>query len=171
MMTKKLKLATPCQRELLLLRETITKQNEKITSLERKLGHLDSNNVVLESQLALAKHVTDVLREKLDDQEQYSCRPCMVIEGIRSRENETEASLTNSVIDIIKSDLQLPDVTVNDVSKCHKIGPTDNDGKQNITIKFTKHSTATKLFRERRLLNKLISWKKHVKFRTSLTRQ
>ena len=33
------------QRELVLLQETITKQNEKITSLERKLGHLDSNIV------------------------------------------------------------------------------------------------------------------------------
>ena len=40
------------QRELVLLRETITKQNEKITSLERKLGHLDSIIVVLESRLA-----------------------------------------------------------------------------------------------------------------------
>ena len=55
------------QLELVLLRETIIKQNERITSLERKLGHLDRNIVVLESQLALANHVTDVLREKLDD--------------------------------------------------------------------------------------------------------
>ena len=117
------------QRELVLLRETITKQNEKITSLERMLGHFDSNIVVLESQIALANHVTDVLQEKLDDQEQYSRRPCLVIESIRSRDNETEASLTNSVTDIIKSDLQLPGVTINDVDKCHRIAPTDNDGK------------------------------------------
>ena len=97
------------QRELVLLRGTITKQNEKITCLERKLGHLDSNMVVLESQLALANHVTNVLREKLDDKEQYSRQPqpCLVVEGIRSRDNETEASITNSVIDITKSDLQL----------------------------------------------------------------
>ena len=114
--------------------------------------------------------MTDVLREKLDDQEQYSRRPCLVIEGIRSRENETEASLTNSVIDIVKSDWQLPDVTINDVNKCHRIGPTDNDGKQNIIIKLTKHSTATKVFRERWKLSYLISLKVHVKFRTSLTR-
>ena len=126
------------QREVVLLRETITKQNENITSLERKLGHFDSNIVVLESQLALANHVTDMLREKLDSQEQYSRRPCLVIEGIRSRDNETEASLTNSVIDIIKSDMQFPGVTINDVDKCHRIGLTDNDGKQNIIIKFTK---------------------------------
>ena len=92
---------------LVLLWETITKQNEKITSLEQKLGHFNSSIVVWESQLALANHVTDMLREKLDDQEQYSCRPCLVIEGIRSRNNEAEASLTNSDIDIIKSDLQL----------------------------------------------------------------
>ena len=49
------------QRELILLRETITTQNEKITPLERRLGHFDSNIVVLESQLALANHLTDVL--------------------------------------------------------------------------------------------------------------
>ena len=147
------------QRDLVLLRETITKQNEKNISLWRKLGHLDSNIVVLESQLSLVNHVTDVLREKLDDQEQYSRRPCLVIEGIRSRENETEASLTNSVIDITKSDWQIAGVTINDVNKCHRTGPTDNDGKQNIIIKLTKHSTATKVFRERRKLSYLISWK------------
>ena len=50
------------------------------------------------------------------------------------------------------------------------IGLTDNDGKQNIIIKSTKHSSATKVFRERRKLSKLMSWKKHDKFRTSLTR-
>ena len=65
--------------------------------------------------------------------------------------------------------MQLPGVSINDVDKCHRIGPTDNDCKQNIK-KFTKHSTATKVFRERRKLSKLMSWKKHVKFRTSLTR-
>ena len=92
---------------LVLLQETITKQNEKITSPEQNLVHFDSSIVVWESQLALTNHVTDMLQEKLDDQEQYSRRPCLVIEGIRSRNNETEASLTNSVIDIIKSDLQL----------------------------------------------------------------
>ena len=99
------------QHELVLLRETITKQDERIAYLERKLGHLDSNIVVLESQLTLANHVTDVLQSKLDGQEQYSRRPCLAIEGTRSCESETEASLTNSVIDII--DLQIPDVTVN----------------------------------------------------------
>ena len=154
------------QCELVLLRETITEENEKITSLEWKLGHFDSNIEVLESQLALANHVTDVLWKKLDDQEQYSHRPCLVIEGVRSRDNETEPSLTNSVIDIIKSDLQRPCVTINDVDKCHWIGPTDNDGKQNIIIKFIKHNTATKVFRERWKLSKLMSWKKHVKFHT-----
>ena len=134
------------------------------------VGHLDSNIVVLESQLAFASHVTDVLREKFNYQQQYSRWPCLVIEGIRSRKNEKGASLTNSVIDIIKSDLQLPDITVNDVNKCYRIGPTDNDGKQNI-IKFTKHSTPTKVFRERRKLSKLASWKEHVKFHTSLKRK
>ena len=113
--------------------------------------------------------MTDVLQEKLDNQEQYSYRPCLVIKGIRSRKNETEASVTKSIIGIIKRDLQLPDITEKDVDKCRRIGQIDNDGKQN--IKFAKHSTATKVFRERRKPSRLISWKKHVKFCTSLTRQ
>ena len=35
----------------------------------------------------------------------------------------------------------------------------------------TNHSAAAKVFRERQKLSRLIKWKKHVKFRTSLTRQ
>ena len=66
--------------------------------------------------------------------------------------------------------MQLPGVSINDVDKCHRTGPTDNDRKQNIITKFTKHSMATKVLRERLKLSKLMSWKKHVKFRTSLTR-
>ena len=71
------------QIELVSLRETVTKQNEKLTSLERKLDHFASSMEVLESQLALANHVIYVLQKKLDDQEQYSHRPCLVIEGMR----------------------------------------------------------------------------------------
>ena len=71
------------QIELVSLRETVTKQNEKLTSLERKLDHFASSMEVLESQLALANHVIYVLQKKLDDQEQYSRRPCLVIEGMR----------------------------------------------------------------------------------------
>ena len=70
------------QRELDLLRETITKQNEKTASLERKPGHLDSNIVVLESCFALENHVTDVLREQLDDQEQHSRLPCLMYQRL-----------------------------------------------------------------------------------------
>ena len=90
------------------------------------------------------------------------------IEAITSCENETEASVTKSVIDI--SDLQLPYITEKDIDKCHRVVPIDDDGKQNIIIKFTKHSTATKAFQEKRKPSKLISWKKHVKFGISLTR-
>ena len=60
------------QRELVLLRETITKQNKKIIFLERKLGHFDSDIVVLESQLALTNYVAHVIPGILFDQEQYS---------------------------------------------------------------------------------------------------
>ena len=56
---------------------TSYKLPEKTASLERKPGHLDSNIVVLESCFTLENHVTDVLREQLDDQEQHSRLPCL----------------------------------------------------------------------------------------------
>ena len=46
------------------------------------------------------------------------CQTCLVIEGIRSCRNETKVSVTKSVIDIKKNDLQLPDTTENSVDKC-----------------------------------------------------
>ena len=110
MMTKKLKIATRCPVNPRYKECNVNwfyckkpSKNKTNKNLNKKLGHFDSNIVVLESQLALVNHVTDVLRGKFDDQEQYYRRPCLVIEGIRSRNNETEESLTNSVIDIIKT--------------------------------------------------------------------
>ena len=50
-----------------------------ITSLKIKLGYFDSNMVVLESQFAIMSYVSDLLREKLDEWEQYSHRPCLVL--------------------------------------------------------------------------------------------
>ena len=90
------------QRELDLLRETITKQNQKTTSLERKPCHFDSNIVVLESCFAVENHVTDVLRKQLHDQEQHSRLPCLIIEGSRYCQNETKVFVKKSVIDICK---------------------------------------------------------------------
>ena len=49
---------------------------------------------------------------------------------MRSCENETKALITKSVTDIIKSDVQLPDITENDADKFYRIGPMDNDSKQ-----------------------------------------
>ena len=65
------------QRELVLLGETITKQNEKITSLERKLGHLDSNIVVLESQLA--RSVIDSITQNEESKKAYDYVACCAI--------------------------------------------------------------------------------------------
>ena len=101
---------------------------EKIASLEKKVDDIDSNIVVLESQHALANHVSDVLHKKFGDQEQYSRRLRLAIEGIRICENETEAFVTKSVFDIIKSDLQFPDIAENNVDKCYRIWPIYDDG-------------------------------------------
>ena len=107
------------------------------------------------SLLLVANHASVVLYKKLDGLEEYSCHLCLVIE------------VTKSVIGIrkiIKSPLQLPDISEKDVDKCHRTDLIDDDGKQNIVRAMTKHSTTANVFRERWSLSKLISWKEHATF-------
>lgn len=70
------------------------------------------------------------------------CKPCDRCVTGKTRWQGTvllpiEASVTKSVNGIIKSDLQLPGITEKDFDKCHRTGPIDDDGKQNIIMKFT----------------------------------
>ena len=69
--------------EIKELKETAKNNESKISSLEQKVNSL----IILNAKLAIAKHVSTQLTEKIDDQEQYSRRPCLVFEGLNSVDN------------------------------------------------------------------------------------
>ena len=55
------------------------KNNEsKTSSPEQKVSSLTGEVLILNAELAIAKHVSTLLSEKIDDQEQYSRRPAPV---------------------------------------------------------------------------------------------
>ena len=68
-------------------RNTATLSNEeliiKINALERRVD-------ILESQLLITQNVNKHLQSKIDDQEQYSRRPCLVVNGMKKPGNEDD---------------------------------------------------------------------------------
>ena len=45
---------------------------------------------ILESQLLITQNVNKHLQSKIDDQEQYSRRPCLVVNGMKKPGNEDD---------------------------------------------------------------------------------
>ena len=70
--------------EIKELKATVKNNESKISSLKQKVNSCTGDILILNVKLAIAKHVSVLLREKINDQEQYSRRPCLVFEGLNS---------------------------------------------------------------------------------------
>ena len=73
--------------EIKELKATVKNNESKISSLEPKVNSLTGDVKILNAKPAIANHVSTLLSEKIDDQEQYSRRPCLVFEGLNSVDN------------------------------------------------------------------------------------
>ena len=58
--------------EIKELKVTVKNNESKISSLEQKVNSLTGEALILNAKLAIAKHVSTLLSEKIDDQEQYT---------------------------------------------------------------------------------------------------
>ena len=70
---------------LVQLHEKVLEQEKRITALVERVDHLEANNAVLESHVA---H----LRKMHDNQEQYSRRLCLRVDGIELPTNSSSES-------------------------------------------------------------------------------
>ena len=73
--------------EIKELKATVKNNESKISSLKQKVNSCTGDILILNVKLAIAKHVSALLREKINDKEQYSRRPCLVFEGLNSVDN------------------------------------------------------------------------------------
>ena len=76
--------------EIKELKATVKNNESKISSLEQNVNSLTGEILILHAELAIAKHVSTLLSEKIDDQEQYSRRPCLVFEGLNSVDDDNK---------------------------------------------------------------------------------
>ena len=91
---------------ILLLNNVILKQNEKIERLE--------------SHVAILQNSVSLLQHSQEEQEQYSKRLCLRIDGIKPIENENSDECLNKVKDVFSMlDVDIPE---NVIDRAHRVG-------------------------------------------------
>ena len=122
-----------------------TFSNETATTLME----LEASQEKLQASLAVQKAVTDglvenrkslekriaVLETDLEDLRQYSRRTNLLIHGVDEEANECT---DDKVLDIIQTKLNVP-LTINDVSRTHRLGKPADGKKRPIIIRFVSH--------------------------------
>lgn len=123
-----------------------------LSKLAEKLS--DSVTAMFEKQLNHQKTIiqnlqleNNILRDKVDNLEQYSRRNCVRIFGVPEESTEnTEAK----VCDLIKSNLTI-DIHPNLIDRCHRVGKPSKNARP-IIVKFTSYKTRERIIKSRKLL-------------------
>ena len=101
------------------LKATVKNNQSKISSLEQKVNSLTGEVLILNTKLAIAKHVSTLLSEKLEGQEQYSRQPCLVFEGLNSVDDSNK-NLSLEIVNIVQNELNVK-ISGDDIGKSHPI--------------------------------------------------
>ena len=132
--------------EIKELKETAKNNESKISSLEQKVNSL----IILNAKLAIAKHVSTQLTEKIDDQEQYSRRPCLVFEGLNSVDDDNK-NLSQEIVNIVRNELINIKISGDDIGKIH---PMKKIKENRYIVKFTNHSMTETIYKHHKKLIK-----------------
>ncbi len=147
---------------VLLITEKLQEQEEKISALEERIDKLEASNAVLES------HVAHLCKSH-ENQEQYSRRLCLRIDGIELPQkgvNESGEEVLGKVKKVFDElEVDVPDTVID---RAHRIGPKskNRDGKlrQQVIVRLTTWRHRTAIYRARKKA------KSPVKIRLDLTK-
>ena len=118
------------------LEEERIKQNDKINELEDNIGKLVDEN--------------KILKESIDELEQYSRRNCLLFLGLKESDGENTDKV---VIDTIRKEMTI-DISEQDLDRTHRIGKASrNDGKSRpIIVKFARYAVRDQIYKNKRVL-------------------
>ena len=103
----------------------------------------------------------------VDDRQQYQWRQCIIIDGLQTTLNKIISPVTQKAKNALAQHLKLdPDEVLNQVDKCHCIGPFNDDGTQSTIVRFKSHS-----FREKAYVNRRKCTSRNIKIKLSLIRK
>ena len=128
----------------------------RVVELESKVEIAESKAEVLESQIAVRDNTTELLKKAVDDQEQYSRRNCVRINGLpigKTEQKDVMCSVRECLEEMGVGEVE------DDIDRAHRIGKPKMNTKsglleQQIIIKFRSWQTRTKVYRARPRTNK-----------------
>ena len=116
-------------------KERVEREEKKVSVLNKQVGDLD---------------------QKIEKQEQYSRRNCLLIHGVAENKDENTDDV---VLSIFKDEMDI-EIFTDDLDRTHRIGKTKDNNKHRrpIIVKFANHNDKHKVFRnKKRLKGKKIS--------------
>ena len=127
------------------------KDAEIIYNLQRRIVKLEYEQLHLQSVLFIKDRVTELLRSRVSNNEQYQRRPSLIIKGIDVKPNENLRDEVQSLIDESQST-----TTYDDVDKYHRNGKREGSS-QDIIIRFKWHSAKEDFFKHRKSIPRVKS--------------
>ena len=154
------------------LTEKEKQQQEIIEKLLQRVEALENRVQLLESSVTVTKTTSDNLKVMLDNQQQYSRRPCMVVTGMMSPGNEvSNTEDAESVLSVLSEESGIDkDIIKQNVDKIHPIGEIVNDKQQRI-VKFTTDNFKEKIYLAQKERKKREPRRRTINFKPSLTRR
>ena len=122
---------------------------------------------MLESDISIARNISETLKTELDKLHQYSKRNCIIVSGVPVKDNETVEEIHKKIKNIIVSDIEETpsEKYENEFDKIHRVCPRI-DNKQNIIVRFKSHNFPSTIYYNRKKIKN-----NTVKIKPSLTKQ
>lgn len=129
--------------------------DQKVESLENTVEPLKLKISKLTDQNAVLTSVVENLKTRAEENQQYSRRNCLVLEGITLSNNETIPALEGKVVAALTKELGIEKSEIDaNFDKTHRIGPI-RDNKQRTIVRFKKHSLVEKIYYKRKSTKKI----------------
>ena len=94
---------------------------------------------LLESSLIVAKNINSLLEKEVDDLQQYQLQACIVVDGIKPANGETEDHIKEKVQNVLFKNLGFDEKRVDsEIDKCYILGKPKSK-KQSTVIYFKTH--------------------------------
>ena len=124
--------------------------SEQFESYENDRKEKDEVIQNLQNDKILMEKKIENLEKKVDRQEQYSRRNCILIHGIEEKNDE---NTDNVVVEMINDNLGV-NITENDLDRSHRLGKKDSNRSKPrpIIVKLARYNTRSKIFYNKKKL-------------------
>ena len=136
------------EQHLQKVNETISSINERFDKLELELKEKDKKIAALENNMNRMTKTLENLNHKLDQQEQYSRRNCLLIHNVPEEKDE---NTDDKVINVIQEKVG-ENVGIEDIDRTHRLGAYRTGKVRPIIIKFSRYHTRNRVFRKKKNL-------------------